>query len=679
MNSLGRLFFSVTAVCLLYFSDASLLFAKDEADARAHFLKGTQSLIEENPYQAVEAFRAALHLNPAYADARLGMAEALFRLGEYEEAAGEIESARPYVANSRNLKLLEGRVLTALTRYDEAIAIYRELLVFRPHDSEAHRGLAEIYTITGQWELADEVFARSLQYSPGDRRVLLQLAALYDETRQKKLADAAILEALRLFPNNFNVRLQAAEHFALYDEWDIAMEHLYWANSMLNGDDDRRFPRTALLEAELSLLHGDPANALKVLRKLPALDSSSVLYLLARAHRDLGQEEEAQDLLSRLLHKNPDDEISRMLREEFLMNTSKGFTAYRKEAAAWHLERGRLYEESFHYQRAYDEYRRAKLLFKDDPDVWMAYTRVLRKMGFREHYKDSLGIALMDIPSDRPENAILKERLELLDHSEKASLAEKWGVRNPWTLDPTTWDMGVYIIRGGSSLPIHPASDDVLALYLADLLDSQSNIAVTMDETGYNLELRFASDFSEAFRESRGLRDYFILVQFAETDRTFSATAELYLSRTGELLGRFDELRTGQNRVSDALHMLSDTLGARIPDRMAIAAIDGNRVLLNKGRWHSIDGESPWIVIRKDVARPAAVEGGLFYTPEDYLGIIDIVEVSEPISEGVYTRAGDFDFVSLGDELFLLPVPEDIPQSTLSADPAFRARLLSIP
>jgi len=679
MSILRRFFFSATTVCLLYFVVASLLFAKDEADARAYYLQGTQSLSQENPYRAVDAFRSALHLNPAYADARLGMAEALFLLGEYEEAAGEIENARLYAANSRSLKLLEGRILTALTRYDEAIAIYRGLLVSRPHDSDAHRGLAEIYTITGQWELANEGFARSLQYSPGDRRVLLQLAALYDETREKELADAAILEALRLFPNNFNVRLQAAEHFSLYDEWDIAMEHLHWANSMLNGDDDQRFSRTALLEAELSLLHGDPANALKVLQKLPALDSPSVLYLLARAHRDLAQEEQAQTLLSRLLHRNPDDEISRMLKEEFLMNTSKGFTVHREEAAAWHLARGGLYEESFHYQRAYDEYRRAKLLFKDDPDVWMAYTRILRKMGFQEHYKDSLGVALMDIPPSRPENAILKERLELLTHSEKVSLAEKWGVKNPWTLNPTAWRTGVFITRRGNSLPIHPASEDVLALYLADLLDSQSNIAITMDKTGYNLKLRFVSDFSEAFKESRGLTDYFILVQFTETDRTFSATAELYLSRTGELLGRFDELRTGQNRVSDTLHMLSDTLGSGIPGRMAIVAIDANRVLLNMGRWHSIDDQSPWIVIRKDAARPAAVEGGLFYTPEDYLGIVNIVEVSEPVSEGVYTRMGDFDFISLGDELFLLPVPEDVPERALSADPAFRARLLSIP
>jgi hypothetical protein len=58
---------------------------------------------------------------------------------------------------------------------------------------------------------------------------------------------------------------------------------------------------------------------------------------------------------------------------------------------------------------------------------------------------------------------------------------------------------------------------------------------------------------------------------------------------------------------------------------------------------------------------------------------VDIVEISEPVSEGRYTRSGDFNFISPGDQLFLLPVPEESANRLVSPDPAFKARLLSIP
>ncbi|MCK5249997.1 MAG: tetratricopeptide repeat protein, partial [Spirochaetaceae bacterium] len=252
---------------------------------------------EDDPYHAIDSFRSALRINPAYADARLGMAEALFLLTEYEEAARELDEARPFASDRRDLVLLEARIITAMGRYDDAVVIYKRLLTTRPHDADANRGLAEIYAIIGQRELADGAYEISLRYSPGDRRVLLQLVLLHDEAREKAPANAALQEVLRLFPDNLAVRIQAAEHYALYDEWIAAMDHLDRAKSMLNGPEDKRYPRIGLLDAELSLRKGDPASALESLNSLPDLMAPEVLYLLARAYRDLGNELQAQNVL----------------------------------------------------------------------------------------------------------------------------------------------------------------------------------------------------------------------------------------------------------------------------------------------------------------------------------------------------------------------------------------------
>lgn len=679
MKKSGRTLTQLVIFIGLFFLISTATWAQSETDPRAFYMEGREALMQDDPYLAVDLFRSALRLNPAYADARLGMAEALFLLSEYEEAARELNGARPYASDRRDLVLLEARILTALGQYDAAISIYDTLLASRPHDADANRGLAEIYAIIGQRELADEAFDRSLLYSPGDRRVLLQLVLLHDKARERDRSEAVLQEALRLFPDNLAVRLQAAEHYALYDDWAAALNHLDRAKSMMSGPTDKRYPRVGLLDAELSLRKGDPASALAALKQLPNPDTPKVLYLLARSYRDLGDEPQAQSMLHRLLGLRSDDEIARMFMEEYLMVTSGDYEDRRDEAARWHLKRGKAYEDNFYFDRAYSEYRRAKLLNKEDPDVWLAYVNIIRKLGFTEHYRDSLGAALGDIPQSRPEYSDIKRRLELLEHSERDSLADDWDISDPWLVAPAEWSMGLFVTEDSNSLPVHTGSQMTLATYLADLLDTDPDISVPTDSTGRNPEIREVQGFTEAFRESREKHDYFIITGFVETDRTFSASADIYLARTGELIGSFEELRTGQDKVSDSLHKLAGVLGTTVPRVMEIIAVDGDRVLMNKGRWHDIGEEDTWIVLRNGAGRPAAVEDGLSYSPEDYLGEVTISRLSEPLSEGSYTRAGNFDFISPGDELFLLPVPEIGDSPFSSPDPAFRARLLSIP
>ncbi|MCD6343790.1 MAG: hypothetical protein J7L76_08385, partial [Spirochaetaceae bacterium] len=446
-----------------------------------------------------------------------------------------------------------------------------------------------------------------------------------------------------------------------------------------SGTDDKRYPQVALLNAELSLRKGDPARALKSLQTLSDLMTPEALFLLARSYRNLGREEEAQSVLNRLLGYWGEDEIARMFREEYLMRTSNGFEAERAEAADWHLEKGNAFEDDFFYTRAYNEFRQAKLLNKDNPDVWIAFTDIIRKLGFPEHYLDSLNAALLDIPSTRPEYSVLKERLDLLEHSGKDSLGERWNIINPWDLYSAEWNLGVYIVNGSSSLPMHAGAEETLALFFSDLLDILPDMKLPLDKSGRNPEIKTVSSFADAFRMSREKLDYFVLVNFTETSRTFSASAELFLAGTGESIGRFDEMRTGQGMVSDTLHTLSLSLSAALPRIMSIVSVDGDRVLLDKGRWQGITKDKDWIVLRKDAGQPANVDAGLVYSSEDFLGTVKVGELSEPLSEGIYTAAGDFNFISPGDELFLLPVPEINKDSLNTPDPAFKARLLAIP
>ena len=647
-------------------------------DARRHYNRGRDALALDDLHEAVHSFRSALNINPSYLEARLGMIKALFLLTEFEEAYREIESARIFAPDNRDLALLEARILVALGRDEEAAEIYFGILEGRPHDAEANRGLAEFYAITGQRELAESTFDRSLRYAPGDKRVLMHLVLLRDEALNRAGSEAVMQEALRLFPDDYHVRMLAAEHYALYDDWYRAEENLDRAKAMLSGADDPRFSRVVKLDASLALRRNDPASALELLGGADGNDDPAFLFLLARAFRGLGEEEKAQEAMGRLISMRPEDEIARMYREESLVRTIGGFERDRAAAAAWHIEAGRRYEEAYYYDRALSEYRRARLIDGTNPDVWITYAELIRKKGFPEKYRDALEGASLELEGSGADASAVRRRIALLDHSQSGGIAEDWGIDDPWMHDPASWDVAVFIDEKNQSLPYHAGSAPTLAYFFADLADMSPRIRIVDPDGGFGLEIGEAESFSDAFRRSRGKADYFIMIEFFETERSFGSSAVLYLSRTGEPVGQFSEIRTGRGRVDDALAKIVEEIDASVPNKMRILAVDDNRVLLDKGRWHGIISEDPLPVLRSGSGRPFVGEGGITYSPTDFLGTVSVNRVSESLCEGTFEKAGDFDFVAAGDEAFLLPVPEGL--ASLSApDPAFRSRLLSVP
>ena len=646
-------------------------------DARYWYSRGSDAAASDDYLAAVEFFRTAMRINPAYADARIGMADLLYRLGDYNEAYMEVEQARNYAAGDRRLILLEARILTALARYDEAEALYRGILDRYPHDSEANGGLAEIYAVTGQNELAEEAYGRSLRYAPGNMRALLQMVILHDEARDRQKAQNALEEALRRRPGDLEPQIAAVEHYALYQDWDNAGFYLNQALEMLNGDDDPRYRRLAMLDAALALRRGDGAAALRALERVGG-DEGDALFLRARAYRAMGMEEKAQAALRRLTALQPENEIVGIYREHPLVRTRGGFKNDRAELARRYMEAGKKSRDGFYFDRAMAFYRRARLIAPTDPDVWLAYADIIRLKGFPEKYRDELSAALGEFSPDSPAAARAAEKLDLLEHSSADTLGTAWGISDPWNIDSSAWNVAVFFNREDQDILLHDGAAHALSSYFSYLLDISPSVRVVNLSGGLGPGVRPVDSFTDALRTARGAVDYFVLLELGETERSFDASASLHIARTGETITAMRQLRTGSGKVNDALQLLAGELASVIPRRMRILRTDGDRILLDKGRWHGTAVDDEYVVIRAGALRPSLSEEGVSFSDSDYLGTVNITEISESLSAGDYRRSGDFDFVSPGDEVLPLAPPE-IPASSSMPDPAFRSRLLSVP
>ena len=392
-------YFSIFCFTFLLFGGA-VLYAVDLSNPRKLNEAGYLALDRGDYPAAVDAFRSAIRLNPSMLEARMGIAEAMYLMAEYEDAYREMDLTKPLAPGYIQRILLEARILAALGKYDEAIVLYRDVLDRRPYDGEANQGLGEIYAIQGQRELANDAYSKSLQYNPDNLRALLQLVLLHDGAREKTSAGNALQEALTRYPDNFTVRIHAAEHFVLYREWDAAAQHLEAAMGFLGNARDSRYNQLIRLQAALALQRGDPAVAETVLESMTDANEQAALFLKARTYRALGKEELAQQVLELLLRMNPEDEITHIYRENPFIHSIDGLEKYRQRAAHRYIDKGKKFEENFYYSKALDAYRVARRINSMNPDIWLSLANIIRLMGFPQKYRDELNAAIMELDSN---------------------------------------------------------------------------------------------------------------------------------------------------------------------------------------------------------------------------------------------------------------------------------------
>ena len=185
------------AVKLLRTTDpAELAFQKAET-ARE------QAKTDDAQRQAVELYREALKLRPAYPAARVGLARVLLALNEYTAALAEIEAARNGRRAYPEASAVEGRILREAAFDDKAIASFRRAIRegggVQP---EAHVGLARLLEEKGQPEEAIAEYQTALaQLSESEPVIYQLLGAAYERQRKYKEALAAYEKYLALAPN----------------------------------------------------------------------------------------------------------------------------------------------------------------------------------------------------------------------------------------------------------------------------------------------------------------------------------------------------------------------------------------------------------------------------------------------------------------------------------------------
>jgi tetratricopeptide (TPR) repeat protein len=625
-------------ICLLLLP--ILLFSLDR-EAIDYYRSGRDSLIQQDYYGAIDSLQEAISLNPAYLDAILALADAYFRIEEYEEAYYYIEKAALYGKNDISLINMKARILVGREKLDDGEALFRSVLNEEPNNLEANLGLAEISLLRGDRTKGEEQYRRSLILAPESRRALLSLALLYDREEFFGEAEKYLDLALAYHSRDPEVYISLAEHYLRTGDIDRAA---YYAQngSLIAPESSSPFKLLgqAFMEKEEWLSAVEPL--INALSKNPV--NVSLLYMLSQCYINLSMDKAALRTLEKAIRLEPNNEIVRITMEQFLINNPTSSAEHRSKLSKYHTEKGQEYEDRLYYEKAFNEYRRSRWIDPYDWEGWQLYGRVFNLLGYPGKYLNTLEA----INDNGYEDETFLERLQILQHRRKKDLADKWGA-DQYDLDVFPYEVSLF--SRYSNRLIHTGSEMVVTDYLDFIL-----LQYVMVEPLLGSSVR---TFSQAFSGAREQgSDYFVLLDFSETERTFLCKAELYLTRTGAKVSEFSVMRTGKNRIALAMEKLAFDLEASFIPRTRVVDMDEDRLLLALGEYHGVEPGQKALLLKKGSVDLVSGDEGIRYSEDDLLGIVTITETDEEVSQGSIERYSLFDLISRGDELYFL-FPEE--------------------
>ena len=154
-----------------------------------------------NEVRSADYYQTALDLKPNDSLLRMKYARTLDKLGRYDEAVVQYNSA---LANSKG----DMEVLYALER------IYLKKLAQTPNDAELHANIGAIKQAQGDFETALSYYGKAEQINPSNVNTRLNVGTLFQQKKDYIKAIKSYDSVLTLYPDNVQANLYKAQALA---------------------------------------------------------------------------------------------------------------------------------------------------------------------------------------------------------------------------------------------------------------------------------------------------------------------------------------------------------------------------------------------------------------------------------------------------------------------------------
>ena len=183
------------------------------AEAYECYVKGRGRLERyekpEGLAEAVDLFHRAVQLDPAYAPAYLGLAEALWRRSEATSNPALVDPALDACSRAGELGVdpaalhaVLGLIQMGRGLVEDSVREFEAALGSDPSNQEATLGLAEAFEALGKPDRAEDIYRRAIALKPSRWAGYSHLGVFYLNRNRLPEAEGMFLKALELTPDN---------------------------------------------------------------------------------------------------------------------------------------------------------------------------------------------------------------------------------------------------------------------------------------------------------------------------------------------------------------------------------------------------------------------------------------------------------------------------------------------
>lgn len=613
--------------------------------------KNGQTALQENKvYDSIALFKQIIDINPAYFDARLGLSQAYFLIGEYQEALIHISKAIYLDKNSIPARILYARILTGTGNYQQARIIYNTILEDQKNNNHAMLGLAELEVAEGNILKAIDIYKISLSKFPENRKALISSIILYDSLKKNEISQKYVDQVLSVYPDNSYVNYIAGKHYFEASKIETA---LIYTTRSYDIDSDNLEVVYLLSLIHISLKNYGTAIELMEDSISKYRNNSDIWYLLGELNLKINNIDKAIYCFATSMGYAENNELPELALEHTLINHKPINDPVRKKYADYHFQRGNdLINKNLSIQ-ARNEFRRGLQLDPHSIEGQNLYANLIKTNGYFNQYIS----ILENIVKEKPDDIDLSDELEIYNSIISDTVSEQWGI-DQFSIEVPRYNIDIFLNE--YSVNVNAFNEGLyLGFFLIHSFHGYENINSVFYDT--------AVDFNKAFsiaRESGS--DYFFVFDFSDTDRSFSIVANMYHSGTGSLLTQIPVFKTGNDQIVLSLHKLTRMISESLPKWCTIIDRKFNRILLNIGNIQGISEGDIFYILRKEDLSLKKDSIGFNFDSNLLLGEVQVTKTDDLISEGVLKKYNFFDLVNPGDILIkktdsmVIPEIEDI-------------------
>lgn len=122
----------------------------------------------------------------------------------------EVAKAEGRATTETSKRFAEAVALVNAQKFDEAIAVFQQIVAETPKVPEAWQNLAYVYAQKQDWKNAEAAFLKALELKPGDTNLTTGLAAVYTQTGRQGEADALMNKTVAEHPGDASTQFNHA-------------------------------------------------------------------------------------------------------------------------------------------------------------------------------------------------------------------------------------------------------------------------------------------------------------------------------------------------------------------------------------------------------------------------------------------------------------------------------------